>query len=65
MIEKATCRRCGVEYEDWGQRHECDGLVSCDFDDCKAKAEPEIHELREALIHWKNHPWLGGCSHAR
>lgn len=38
-------------------------LVQCD-DNCGAFEYPKTEEeLRQTLDHYKNHHWMGGCSH--
>lgn len=40
-------------------------VVDCDIE-CQAKTSPEgLAELEDALIHWREHTWTGGCSHGR
>ena len=39
------------------------GLVECDLS-CKAKEEPEtLEEYKATLEHYREHPYLSGCSH--
>lgn len=39
--------------------------VNCD-DGCGAFLEPETpEEMKDAMIHWREHAYLWGCSHAR
>jgi hypothetical protein len=41
------------------------GIVSCDYD-CRARLEPATFpETVAALTHWRFHPVLSGCSHAK
>jgi hypothetical protein len=41
------------------------GLVSCD-DFCGAKKEPEtLEEYKATLEHYRDHGFLGGCSHGQ
>ena len=55
---------CDVdEEEQW--YYECLIHVMCD-EKCGALDEPHsLEELREAYLHWMNHGYLRGCSHAQ
>lgn len=45
-------------------KEEVTQLVGCD-ENCGAKEDPEtLEEYEETLEHYKNHSFLGGCSHA-
>lgn len=47
--------RCGFD--------PCKIHVSCD-DNCGALTNPQtVEELRAALVHWRDHDHLSGCSH--
>ena len=49
---------CGVE-----DRFYCEVHVSCD-DGCKALVYPETpDQYTRALVHWKKHSHMLGCSH--
>lgn len=40
-------------------------IVGCD-EGCEAFEEPETpEEIRAAFLHWRDHGFLKGCSHAR
>lgn len=42
---------------------QCEIHVHCD-NWCQALQEPEtLEETRATMIHWREHPWLSGCSH--
>lgn len=42
-----------------------DAYVDCD-DDCRALLHPvTFEETQAALIHWREHGLLNGCSHGR
>ena len=42
----------------------CPVHVDCD-QNCRALEDPQtVDQVKAALDHWKNHHWLGGCSHA-
>lgn len=58
-----TCTCDDPERDDPERRWLCDVHVSCD-QDCRALENPvTLDEVRAALEHWREHPWLHGCSH--
>ena len=41
-------------------------FVACDLLGCAALHDPSgLLEVRTAMIHWRDHPNHGGCSHGR
>lgn len=55
-----------IKVDDMGHRH-MDGqqLVDCD-EGCLAFDDPKTpFEVKRAYEHWRDHSYLGGCSHSR
>lgn len=62
--DRQRARSCATSAEIWAA--EACPYVPCDLDDCRAKVAPEtIEEWRQARDHWRDHGYLGGCSHGR
>jgi hypothetical protein len=64
--EGETCSECNVlgpNDDCVVHRYRLPGRVSCD-DNCGAVEDPKtLAQYRDALLHWRNHTYLGGCSH--
>lgn len=67
MTEARRCKRHpGETIEDGLPCEICEAqIVHCD-EDCGALTDPRTpEEIAAAYLHWRNHPYLSGCSHAR
>lgn len=52
----------GWEESPWTDAQEA-YYVHCD-NNCFARVDPvTIEEFKAALEHWRDHPWMHGCSH--
>jgi len=63
-LKRCTCKtKCGWEM--------CPIHVQCDEEDghgakCRALRDPIMFdEVEAALVHWRDHTYLGGCAHGR
>lgn len=61
MATRIVCTCDEAEQE--GMYSDCEIHVHCD-EKCGALQEHvTLKEIKATMIHYREHPWLGGCSH--